>query len=907
MKKFYIFLTFAALLFAAALPSSHAQYRTLGDGSTTSSTFPIQPSFHNNLTQMVFLASEMGGGPITPNPQRIYSMAFHQAVDDDVQSYQQRHWKVYLSHTYQSGVGNSGVPINSAFLCYDGDFFLSPDNEWTTVTFQFPFDYDGHDDLVVTIIDEGEEGDSLYSGFFAKDYDDGNLYDNLCYNRHSHTYQFTLDDVGWLGWVSSVRPDVRFFSIPASETTQPYLRCGDGLGYDSGLPLAGNISRSVTEQIFTREELGGAGNTIYGVAFYQMPNDYAPVQYRRVKVYMSSYGPDAFLSNTSWADVMNNDLVFRGGYVLRDVNGWSTIWFDEPWTVGSMGSYALVIEDNSDNNQPVSHFFRTHQTEGNTTHYIQGSNYTARNLHNSGVTGSLTNKRNNVRFITMPTDALTCEISGPSVGQADRVWTFTASSNYSSGVTYNWLIQGGVPNILTGETASTLFSTPGTYTVTCTANRSGETAIATKTVTVTDDPEPMTCRIAGSDEGYTDDIILYVAGCNYDDVDCQWSFQGTDMYYTEEISPGNYSPLAFAQWTTPGTYTVTLMTADDFQSAVCTKNVVIRVRPVQLTCEIDGPYGGSIGENLVFQAEANKEGAQFHWEIEGTTPSSINGPTASVSWSEPGTYGVTLFATLGDEEFIAHRDVIILNCATRHLPFREGFEEDISCWSAIDADGDDDNWSLRTSAAIATHSGTKAMTSASWKSGIGALTPDNWLITPRIALPNQSAKITWWEYDDEDEDFADHYGLYISTTGNDDPSSFTKLWEGQPQEGSTWAQREVSLSSYAGRTVYLAFRHFNCTDQYYLVIDDIEVTGTGDYVGIDNAEDLAAKVYPNPTTGMLTVEADGLQSVEVFDALGRMVAETTDSSVDLSAHPAGIYTVRINTAAGTSMKKIMKK
>ena len=80
------------------------------------------------------------------------------------------------------------------------------------------------------------------------------------------------------------------------------------------------------------------------------------------------------------------------------------------------------------------------------------------------------------------------------------------------------------------------------------------------------------------------------------------------------------------------------------------------------------------------------------------------------------------------------------------------------------------------------------------------------------------------------------------------------------------------------------------------------------------AEENAIDVYPNPTTGLLNIsfgnaETEGY-SVEIYDALGRLVSSENVSasdnhSMDISAYPEGLYIVRISTPAFVANKKIM--
>jgi hypothetical protein len=80
-------------------------------------------------------------------------------------------------------------------------------------------------------------------------------------------------------------------------------------------------------------------------------------------------------------------------------------------------------------------------------------------------------------------------------------------------------------------------------------------------------------------------------------------------------------------------------------------------------------------------------------------------------------------------------------------------------------------------------------------------------------------------------------------------------------------------------------------------------------------------VYPNPTSGELTVETDNylsVQSIEIFDMMGRTVGanlcvrpvEThgrASLQYNITSLPSGVYFVRITTEAGIITKKIIKQ
>jgi|GEM_PF-1105960 len=159
--------------------------------------------------------------------------------------------------------------------------------------------------------------------------------------------------------------------------------------------------------------------------------------------------------------------------------------------------------------------------------------------------------------------------------------------------------------------------------------------------------------------------------------------------------------------------------------------------------------------------------------------------------------------------------------------FFEGFEDGSlpTGWLAIDNDGDGYNWlnTIEQGFDFEAHTGNGAMTSASYMNNIGALTPDNWLITPPIAVTATSQLIYW--HSAQDPDWADeHYYVKISTTTPDLTSFTTTVFDGVTPQ--TWEENTIDLSAFAGQTIYIAFEHCEVTDMFYMKLDDIQVTGT---------------------------------------------------------------------------------
>lgn len=76
-----------------------------------------------------------------------------------------------------------------------------------------------------------------------------------------------------------------------------------------------------------------------------------------------------------------------------------------------------------------------------------------------------------------------------------------------------------------------------------------------------------------------------------------------------------------------------------------------------------------------------------------------------------------------------------------------------------------------------------------------------------------------------------------------------------------------------------------------------------DYVMASNLPN-EAQLYPNPTSGPLTLDKYYLQ-ILVFDVAGRMVFEGAGHSIDLSSLQAGVYSLRLSTDNSVTNKKVI--
>lgn len=81
------------------------------------------------------------------------------------------------------------------------------------------------------------------------------------------------------------------------------------------------------------------------------------------------------------------------------------------------------------------------------------------------------------------------------------------------------------------------------------------------------------------------------------------------------------------------------------------------------------------------------------------------------------------------------------------------------------------------------------------------------------------------------------------------------------------------------------------------------------FFGVGDHQSVEAKVYPNPTQGTVTIEAEGLESIRLTNIMGQVLllreCDRSDSLVlDLSGYAPSIYLIEIKTTNGTTNKRV---
>ena len=116
---------------------------------------------------------------------------------------------------------------------------------------------------------------------------------------------------------------------------------GEETAQNSHLPSTNNYKYSLTQQLYTPDEIGTAG-TINAIAFYNNGAE----KTRNFDMYLVHTDKSEFTGKADWITVEAKDKVFSGD-VNMVAGNWTTITLDTPFAYDGTSNLAVVIDDNS--------------------------------------------------------------------------------------------------------------------------------------------------------------------------------------------------------------------------------------------------------------------------------------------------------------------------------------------------------------------------------------------------------------------------------------------------------------------------------------------------------------------------------------------------------------------------------
>ena len=623
---------------------------------------------------------------------------------------------------------------------------------------------------------------------------------------------------------------------------------------------------SLTQQIYTASELGTAG-TITAISFYYAGSTSSGA--RTVQVYLSHTTSSTI---SSWVTQSSSNLVYSGSVTFTQ--GWNTITLSTPFAYNGTSNLLLTFDDNTGSySVSTTQSFYTYSTNATRAiRYYSDSNNLSATSSNS-TSGTTLQNNNYIKFtkevpstdgyLSVTPTSLTgfnTQSGNASTAQSVAViganlqanLTVTAPNGYEVCATQN----GTYNSTLTltpsnGSVQSNVFvrlkanASAGTYNGNMTLASGSTTATVSLSGTITQGSGTQYTITASANP--TAGGMVSGAGTYSENTTCTLTATANTGY-------------AFTNWTKDGNVVSTnasySFTVNQNNAGAYVANFAVNVYEVSATA--NPTAGGTItgtgnfyhGATATLTATANEGYTFTNWK-NGNTIVSTN-----ATYSFTVTEATTLVAnfTLNSYNVTATAEPTEGGSVTVGGRNREDltydFEDGWQGWTTFQGNTTSPNsWMHNTayptsnnnfSTGYGHNSSDGFMLSESYISGSSsgsgsAVTPDNYLVSPQVRL---GGSISFYAGARNTSYCAEKFSVMVSTTDNTNAASFTTVetWTlSLSSAGYTDSPYTVDLSAYSGMG-YIAIRHFDCYDQWFIAVDDITIvegennsTGNGNF------------------------------------------------------------------------------
>ena len=210
-----------------------------------------------------------------------------------------------------------------------------------------------------------------------------------------------------------------------------------GTSYLNVYPFSIYYNYSMSQQIYTAEELGNIGNADFKTVSFKFYTNNNIGSVRSVEVYMKNVTKDDFsytqgsggnLVSTDWISITVDDMVYSGDFTIAGKDNWIELTFTKDFNyVEGMNLMLCVVDKTGSYCDGVTRFYG-YETEGNRCLTMSRDN-TPFSISDNSVQGYVYTKNNQVRF--------TWEPSAPSV-MPSSVPEITSIEATHNSVTLSW-------------------------------------------------------------------------------------------------------------------------------------------------------------------------------------------------------------------------------------------------------------------------------------------------------------------------------------------------------------------------------------------------------------------------------------------------------------------------------------
>ena len=367
----------------------------IGDGGdATNEYLPSISLYKNTLSEQIYTVEELGGAGV------ITSIAFYNGGTAKT-----RYYDFYLKATSKSTfTGNRDwETISASDKVFSGEVTLVA-NDWTTITLNPAFLYDGTSNVVLVaddhttstsggmkcrVFDAPSQAIRVFSE--STNYDPtntSNYYGTILnvknqiritkaapstdpisimvsanpaqggtvtgggmYNFGETCTVTATANEGYyfVGWsendeIISNDSEISFVVLNDREFVAMFVQAieiGEGTTTNTYLPSYSFYNYTLSQQIYTAEEIGMAG-TINSIAFFNEGGE----RTRTYDLYLAMTEKSSFSDNIDWIPMAESNKVFSGSVTMTS-NAWTFLVFDTPFEYDGTSNLVVVIDDNS--------------------------------------------------------------------------------------------------------------------------------------------------------------------------------------------------------------------------------------------------------------------------------------------------------------------------------------------------------------------------------------------------------------------------------------------------------------------------------------------------------------------------------------------------------------------------------
>ena len=173
---------------------------------------------------------------------------------------------------------------------------------------------------------------------------------------NGNTYTFSMPD-------NEVTVTADFIPSGSGGLSDTDVLIGSGTSTSMYIPSYDYYDYSLTQQIYTKDEIGGAGK-ITKIAFYVESN---PIS-RTIDIYMSHTTKSNFTGTSDWV-AQSTTYRVKSNFSTFGSAGWNTITLDSPFEYNGTDNLLITVDNNTGNWNSSKTSFYVYSTEGNRAHY----------------------------------------------------------------------------------------------------------------------------------------------------------------------------------------------------------------------------------------------------------------------------------------------------------------------------------------------------------------------------------------------------------------------------------------------------------------------------------------------------------------------------------------------------------